>query len=157
MIIWYVPGPVHHLLHYFQKRYSYQSLKTLCWSPYVSDISLLLWLSCCIEVLFLLCPVFSKTYLIGLPIIHYWYHFSESRYKNSVYMFVYYVDFMCIIWQLVFLDGGGSWYFQTEIISSLRAELSFLFRMFLTKYSGGCSTHFYKLTIFQAVNKHDLI
>lgn len=61
----------------------------------------------------------------------------------------------------MFLDDGGSWYFQTEIVSSLRAELSFLFSVFLTKYSGGGSTHFYKLTIFQAlcqaVNKHDLI
>lgn len=72
-------------------------------------------------------------------------------------MFVYYVDFMCIIWQLVFLMVGALVLPNWEIISSLRAELSFLFRMFLTKYSGGCSTHFYKLTIFQAVNKHDLI
>ena len=41
----------------------------------------------------------------------------------------------------MFLDDGGSWYFQTEIVSSLRAELSFLFSVFLTKYSGGGSTN----------------
>ena len=75
-------------------------------------------------------------------------------------MCVYYIRFMCLICQLVFLEDGGSQYFQTEKVSSLRARLCDSYLAWFSRYSGG-GNYFYKLTIFQALcqalNKRDLI